>query len=320
MSAHPLESAYPSSYIRRGVFAYPLQAIQVKEKRCLEASRKEYLDASVNIRVGSHQISQYVSADGMLYFGHEQFLSPNNLTNSVVFSAFLVASTELSQYLAAQSSHFNRFEVVIVLQCVSSTDPRFSYYFVDHQLRRISDESILLEERIDNHGTIGWNMADHNYWTHVAIFSTHRPCTPEDYDQALGLLLELQSQALASPDMQNDDISNDLETMRNLLSLFNRNRIGTHATASIAKIMKRFVLPPAPKPRDPTPLGSTILRSLRGIVLLRDSGQNEEYDNAEDDTHPTMHEDSFESMTLFNETGSHTLKSRLQIRWRENEE
>ncbi|KAL5638248.1 hypothetical protein ACGC1H_005070 [Rhizoctonia solani] len=84
----------------------------------------------------------------MLYFGHEQFLSPNNLADSVVFSTFLVASTELSQYLVARSSRLKRLEVVIVLQYVSPTDLRFSYCFVDHELRRVSDESILLEERI----------------------------------------------------------------------------------------------------------------------------------------------------------------------------
>ncbi|KDN40131.1 hypothetical protein RSAG8_08331, partial [Rhizoctonia solani AG-8 WAC10335] len=332
MSTHRLGGVYLSSDIRRGVFAYPLQAFQTKEKRCLEASRKEHVNDSVHIVVGGYQVRQHVSADGMLYFGYEQFLSPNNLANCVVFSAFLVASRELSHYLATQKPQVEGFEVVLILQCVSLTEPRFSYYFVDHRLRRVSDESILLENRIvfpkaDNRGIIEWNVADHNYWDHVAIFSAHRLCTTEDYDQALGLLLGLQSQALASPDMQNDDTGNDLEALRNLLSLFNRTRIGTHATASIAKIMKRILAPPpAPKPHNPASLGSTILRSLRGIILPGDPDKNEDCfeinENSEDDAHPIIHEDSFEGMTLLNKTSSQPPAgdSRFRIRWRENEE
>ncbi|CAE7128404.1 unnamed protein product [Rhizoctonia solani] len=293
MSSHRIDSVPSSSRIRRGMFAYPFQAIQTKEKRCLEASRKEYPRDFPEINVGGHQIQRHTSASGMLYFLHEQFLSPNNLTNNMVFSAFLVALEELSQYFAKQSFQLGRFEVVIVLQCVSLTEPRFSYYFVDHQFRRVSDESIFLENRTDNHGTIGWNVADHNYWDHVAVFSAHRPCTAEDYDRVLRLL-ELQSHAtVASREVQNDDTPNDPEMLRNLLSLFDRNRIDAHATASIANIMKRMLAPPpVSRPRTSTSIGSTILRSLRGIIPLGEPDKNEEY--FEDDAHPAMHEDSLE--------------------------
>ncbi|CAE6472567.1 unnamed protein product [Rhizoctonia solani] len=313
-TTHQVESARPSHSIRHGEFAYPPHAVQLKEKRCLEASRREHVSDSTYIDVGGYQVRRCVSAGGLLYFCYEQFLSPNNLTNSSVFWAFLVALRELSQYLVARSNELGRYEVVITLQCISPTEPQFSYYFVDHYLRRVSDESVFVEDVIANCGTVRWNVA--YYWEHIAIFSAHRLCTAADYDQARMLLLGLQYQAsAASPDLQHDDTQSDLEILHNMLSGFSRTSIGMHATASIARIMTRVLAaPPAPKPRSPS-LGSTILRSLRGIIPLRNPCENEDH------THPTKHEDPFESVLLPNEPDDQNSRGDSSRRngWRNNE-
>ncbi|KAJ1305941.1 hypothetical protein OPQ81_010659 [Rhizoctonia solani] len=300
MSTHLHESAHPFFHIRHGEFAYPLQAVQRKEKRCLDASRKECVD-SVQLGVGSYQVRRYVSADGRLYFGYKQFLSPNNLADHVVFSAFLIALRELSQYFNAQNTQPGRFEVVITLQCVSKTEPQFCYYFVDHHLHRVSDESILIGNVIDHHGdhhgAAGWSKA--TYWDHIAIFSAHRLCTTADYDQVRILLLGLQAQSLASLDTRNDDALNKPDALLDLLSQFDRISINSLATASIAKIMKRILSPPpAPRARHLTSLGSSILCSLRGILLPGDPSKDHSCSNfdgdPEDDAHPSIHENSFE--------------------------
>ncbi|KAH7329890.1 hypothetical protein B0J17DRAFT_211929 [Rhizoctonia solani] len=315
-------SVYPSFSVKCGEFAYPLQAVRLKKKRCLETSRKEHVIHALHVELGGYQVHQHVSADGLLYFGHEQFFSPDNLTNPAVFSAFLVASRDLAQHFAAQNTQFGRFEVVITLQCVSPTEPRFSYYFVDHYLRRISDESCLIGDIIDNdHGSVLWNLLDRNYWEHIALFSDHRPCTSADYDLTLALLTKLQSrESVASLDTRDDDAPNDLETLRNMLTVFDRTNIDKRATASIAKIMKWILPPPppAPKPRNTTSFGSTILRSLRGIILSGESCSEVDEDGA----HPVIHEDPLEGVSL--STRSEALNpeggARFRVGWDENEE
>ncbi|CAE6395835.1 unnamed protein product [Rhizoctonia solani] len=321
MSISRAGSIYPSFSVRCGKFAYPLQAVRQRKKRCLEASRKEHVIHACHVELGAYRIRQYISADGMLYFGHGQFLCPDNLTNPVVFSAFLIVLRDLSQHLTAQNAQFGRFEVVIALQCVSPKEPRFSYYFVDHYLRRISDESSLMGDIIDsNHGAALWNLLDPNYWEHVALFSAHRPCTSADYDLTLGLLQKLQSrEAVASLDTGDDDTPSDFEALRNLLANFDRTNIDKHATASIAKIMKRILPPPLiPKPRNTTSLGSAILRSLRGIILSGNpreaqnhSGINE---NSEDEAHPTIHEDPLEGVPLPTRPSSRDPEGGLKLR------
>lgn len=151
---------YTSPPVRHGEFASPSQAVQRKKKRCLEPSRKEHVFYTSHVDSGGYQVRQLVSAGGLPYFCYGQIISPDNLTNPTVFSAFMVASRELTQYLTALNTHLGRFEVVITLQCVAPMEPRFCYYFVDHYLRRVSNESNLIGD------IIGEFIQSHAYIIH----------------------------------------------------------------------------------------------------------------------------------------------------------
>ncbi|CAE6353299.1 unnamed protein product [Rhizoctonia solani] len=299
---HQLETVHPPLHVRRGQFAYPREAVGRQEKRCLDSSRKEYIEDLAYDSLGNGCLRRHVSSDGRLYFGYEQFISPNNLGNRAVFSAFQIASQELSQ-LAAITMH-SRFEVVISLQCISPAEPQFSYYFVDHDHHRVSDESILTEHQINTYSNDKRSII--GYWEHLALFSAHHLCTSVDYYFARGLLFGRRSQQLASLITRNDDTLGETEILCSLLSQFDPVRIDTHATASIARVMKWIMAdPPAPKLRSTTWPGSTILRSLRGIILADpdDRHENEDCFDSDEETkirgvHPLVHEDSSDDIAL----------------------
>ncbi|ELU36118.1 hypothetical protein AG1IA_09852 [Rhizoctonia solani AG-1 IA] len=178
MTSHQPENTVPV-YARRGNFAYPCEAMH----------KKENLDDFSHAGLRSGQLRRYVSSNGRLYFGYEKFITPNNLTNHAVFSAFLVASREISKLIAMGNNTHNDFEVVIVLQCISLAKPKFSYYFVDHDHRRVSNESILINDKTDISSDTKRSVA--GYWEHLAMFSTHHLCTPADYNLARTLLNSL---------------------------------------------------------------------------------------------------------------------------------
>ncbi|KAF8706850.1 hypothetical protein RHS03_04740, partial [Rhizoctonia solani] len=285
MTSHQPENTVPV-YARRGNFAYPCEAMHKKEKR---------LDDFSHAGLRSGQLRRYVSSNGRLYF------------------AFLVASRELSELIAMGNNTHNDFEVVIVLQCISLAKPKFSYYFVDHDHRRVSNESILMNDKTDISSDTKRSVAD--YWEHLVMFSTHHLCTPADYNLARTLLYGFQSQPSSST-MRNDGISDEAEILYDLLSRFDPIKIDTHAT-----VMKRILAdPPAPKTRDSiaTWPGSTILRSLRG--LARPYGHHEEdhddfdEDYGEEGVHPLVHSDLPETGALPNDFGSQGMQERQSFR------
>ncbi|CCO33659.1 hypothetical protein BN14_07744 [Rhizoctonia solani AG-1 IB] len=287
---HQLGPVHSPLRTRRGKFAYPHETATRKEKRL------EDLDYA---SLGNGQLRRYVSSDGRLYFGYGRFISPNNLADRAVFAAFLIASEELSQLTTMHSNLHDGFEAVISLQCISLAGLQFCYYFVDHDHHRVSDPLIFMSDGIgacndDKKCIIG-------YWEHLALFSTHNLCTPIDYKIAQGLLAELQSQQLTSLATRDDDTPGGTEILCNMLSRFDPFRIDTHATASIARVMKWILVdPPAPKPRGTA--WPSILRSLRGIIFMHPDDRDENEESETRDAHPLVHGDSLDSDAVLNET------------------
>ncbi|KAF8678939.1 hypothetical protein RHS04_05162 [Rhizoctonia solani] len=263
MTSHQPENTVPV-YARRGNFAYPCEAMHKKEKR---------LDDFSHAGLRSGQLRRYVSSNGRLYF------------------AFLVASREISELIAMGNNTHNDFEVVIVLQCISLAKPKFSYYFVDHDHRRVSNESILMNDKTDISSDTKRSVA--GYWEHLVMFSTHHLCTPADYNLARTLLYGFQSQpSIASYTMRNDGISDEAEILYDLLSRFDPIKIDTHATLAIG-----------------------------GALLARPYGhhENEDHDDFDEDygeegVHPLVHSDLPETGALPDDFGSQGMQERQSFR------
>lgn len=103
-------------------------------------------------------------------------------------------------------------EITIVLRCVSLRRLKFRYYMVDHERKRIRwihGEPIEVKDQSSKHilnasyRTPGEALVQTEpvvptdkwlgYWEHMASFPTHRSCSPQDYNNALGHLSAMRA-------------------------------------------------------------------------------------------------------------------------------
>lgn len=238
-------------------------------------------------------INRYTDCHGRIYFKLECFLTTSNIANPLVLSAFREAASQIRRCLAAHNVQLSSatHEVVVVLQCLSLTQPQFYYYVVDHDRGQIADTYAHSEGSpgAETGSYVGPTQSVAEYWDHVVCFPTHRPCTQSVYDDAHKLAQEL---VLKSTIQSSGNINPEIPKM---LNVFERNKIDMYATFSIAKAMvhifeisaKQYVANEvSPRP--------TLVQSLMGffstVIGSGEGGFESECDEPDPD-HPLVHDD-----------------------------
>ncbi|KAB5589940.1 hypothetical protein CTheo_6618 [Ceratobasidium theobromae] len=245
------EIGCPLLHSESGEYVPPRKVLGIQTEHTEESANSFIMRSELDI-------NKYVSSDGMLYFRLGNFLTPDNLVHGPVYSAFLAAKDQIDRCFAAHQSEFGECEVVVILRCLSKS-PKFYYYIVDLVRRGVVDAHTHINYGIYE-GALGVE-----YWNHIALFSAHRQCTPADLEDARKLLSGLMlDHSLAAV----DNVSRRIKPMYEMLQQFDPNKIDTHATTSIAKIMRYcFGISSANGRIVETPLSSgSLLGLLPGVA------------------------------------------------------
>lgn len=239
----------------------PSFSLEDQGQRCLDASRG--LEPSPQQTEQLQNVQTHSPASTYHYYQYLNFITTNNIYHPTVLAAFLQLVDRIRSRLASDgpSTAFrdHEIEIVIIVRCVSSTNPKCSYYVVDH-----TEQTIRWFHGVprfsDVHDPRMRNAAE--YWYHRSQFPAHKYCTQDDLNQTIRLLDDMVQNVAGLS-------QSDIETYRrNLNDAQSQRELSGNQTIAIAKTHNELLKRSLPHFYRSN-IKCKIIKSLSGISISR---------------------------------------------------